>query len=243
MTSPRRVWQHRFEDRSESQLGDALESVDWVIQRLQRDYGEDLYVRPFANGNPTGQDFFVQLKGTDDTDHYRTSDGKWLSYPVELPNLIQWYSFVPPVIFIVWDIVRKMGYWTHIQPFVKNRLKADPTWLENSSGAKEPTRSVRIPTDQIIVENSVDSLKMAIEAEWGKIKHGKNHFEILYEANTYLSGDTLRSELPPVIGQQLKITELQAIVIAQPQEAEGWFTLAAAHYKNGNIVEALQSAA
>ena len=75
--NPRRVWQHQFEDRSESELSDVLQSVGWVIERLRHDYGEDLYARPFENGNPTGHDFFVQLKGTDDIGQYGKF-GKWL---------------------------------------------------------------------------------------------------------------------------------------------------------------------
>jgi len=75
MKTERRVWQHIFEDRSESQLSDAFESVGWVVQRLRRDYGEDLYARPFKHGSPTGQDFFIQLKGTDNVEQYRLRTG------------------------------------------------------------------------------------------------------------------------------------------------------------------------
>lgn len=165
MNTHRRVWQHVFEDRSESQLSDAFESVDWVVQRLRRDYGEDLFARPFENGNPTGQDFLIQLKGTDDVDQYRLRTGEWLSYPVELSNLVQWHSFTLPVIFVVWDIDNKVGYWTHIQPFIRSKLESDSTWLENRLGAKEPTRQVRVSTKQIIAEDNLDSLRSMIETE------------------------------------------------------------------------------
>ena len=63
----RQTWQHIFEDRSEAQLKDTFHSIGWIVERLRHDYGEDLFARPFENGNPTGHDFFIQLKGTDCT--------------------------------------------------------------------------------------------------------------------------------------------------------------------------------
>lgn len=241
MDSRRRVWQHVFEDRSESQLGDAFESVGWVVQPLRRDYGEDLHARPFEDGHPTGQDFSIQLKGTDDVDQYRLMDGQWLSYPVELPNLVQWYSYTLPVIFVVWDITHRVGYWTHIQPFIRGKLKADPTWLENTSRAKEPARRVRVPTSQIIAEDNLDSLKPVIETEWRKIEQGKSHFEILYQARGDPIDDTLNLGLPPAISQQLRITELRAVVAAEPREARGWLDLATIYYEIDNMDEALKA--
>lgn len=241
MNTHRRVWQHVFEDRSESQLSDAFESVDWVVQRLRRDYGEDLFARPFENGNPTGQDFLIQLKGTDDVDQYRLRTGEWLSYPVELSNLVQWHSFTLPVIFVVWDIDNKVGYWTHIQPFIRSKLESDSTWLENRLGAKEPTRQVRVSTKQIIAEDNLDSLRSMIETEWRKIDQGKSHFEILYRARIDPDDASLSPQLPPVIAHQLRITELQAIVTTNPNEAKGWLDLAAVYYDVDNISEALKA--
>ena len=240
MKTRRRVWQHVFEDRSESQLSDACESVDWVVQRLRSDYGEDLYARPFESGTPTGQDFFIQLKGTDDVDQYRLRTGEWLSYPVELSNLVQWHSYTLPVIFVIWDIVNKVGYWTHIQPFIRSKQESDSTWLENRSGAKKPTRNVRVSSNQLIAEDKLDSMRSVIEAEWRKIEQGKSHFEILYRARVDPADDTLSPKLPPVITHQLRITELQAIVTANPNEAKCLLNLASVYYDVDNMSEAFK---
>ncbi len=241
MNSRRRVWQHVFEDRSESQLSDAFESIGWVVERLRRDYGEDLYARPFENGHPTGHDFFIQLKGTNDVGQYRLRIGELISYPVELSNLVQWYSYTLPVIIIVWDIVNKVGYWTHIQPFIRSKLGSEPMWLENTSGAKEPTRKIIISAGQIITEGNLDSLKSLIEVEWRKIKQGKSHFEILYQASADPADSTLSPQLPPMIRHQLRITELQAYVIVNPNEAKGWLDLASVYYELNNMTEALKA--
>lgn len=236
----RRVWQHQFEDRSESQLSDAFESVGWVVERLRHDYGEDLYVRPFENGNPTCHDFFIQLKGTDDIEQYRIS-GEWLSRSVELSNLSQWNSYTVPVIFIIWDIKNMVGYWTHIQAFIKNKLGSDPQWLENKLGVKEPTRKVRISTSHKIYENDLDSLKLVINSEWKKIDQGKRHFEILYQATDDLTNSTMSPHLPTAIKQQLRITEIQAILTARPNDSKGWLDLAAVQYDSNNMPEALKA--
>ena len=192
------TWQHIFEGRSEAQLSDAFKSVGWEVERLKHDYGEDLFARPFKDGNPTGHDFFIQLKGTNDIEQYRLSDKKWLSYPIELVNLSQWYSFTLPVILIVWDITNRIGYWVQVQPFIRQKLEKDYDWLENTSGAKEPKRKIRIPSKQFIKEDNLDTLKPVIETEWRKIKKGKNHFEILYQDSTAKSQKS--HYLPPLYG-------------------------------------------
>jgi hypothetical protein len=56
------------------------------------DYGEDFLVRIFHKGNPTGHDFYVQLKGTKTVATFRLKSGE-LSCPIEAVTLKQWYSF------------------------------------------------------------------------------------------------------------------------------------------------------
>ena len=146
-----------------------------------------------------------------------------------------------PVIFIIWDIVNKIGYWTDIQSVIRSKVATDPTWLENKSGAKEPTRKIHVSMDQIISENNLDFLKLVIEAEWRNIEQGKRHFEILYQASVDPNDNTLSFQLPPIIKRQLIITELQAFVTANPDKAQGWLDLATIYYNVNNIAEALKA--
>ena len=203
--------------------------------------GKIYFARPFSGGNPTGQEFFIQLKGTDNIGQYFSTKGKSLSYPVHLSNLSQWFSYTLPVIFIVWDITSKVGYWVHIQPLIKDKLEADPNWLQNNSRSKEPTRKIHIPQNQTISENNMGSLQQTIDIEWRKIKQGKKYFEIIYQASADLSDDTINKKLPKTIQQQLRITELQAVVIAKPKDVRGWLDLAAVQYEVGNMTEALKA--
>ncbi|NIT60957.1 MAG: DUF4365 domain-containing protein, partial [Aliifodinibius sp.] len=103
-----------------------------VVESFVQDYGEDLYTRIFEQGNPTGYDFYIQLKGTDDVEQYALKGKPYFSYSVDLVNLKQWYTFTLPVIFVLWDIDKKIGFWVHLQPLIDNKLKANPSWLENS---------------------------------------------------------------------------------------------------------------
>ncbi|MCP4411864.1 MAG: DUF4365 domain-containing protein [Gammaproteobacteria bacterium] len=240
MKYQRQTWQHIFEGRSEDQLKDAFKSVGWVVERLRHDYGEDLFARPFENGNPTGNDFFIQLKGTDNVEQYHLRDKQTFSYPIELVNLMQWYSFTLPVILIIWDITSRIGFWLHVQPFIKQKLEINPNWLENKSGAKDPTRKIRIPSYQFVKEQNLDTLKPAIETEWRKIKKAKNHFEILYQANVDIS-EEYDPDLPSAIKRQLQLTELMAVVTVKPQKPQGWLNLAVIHYKMNDLNEALKA--
>jgi tetratricopeptide (TPR) repeat protein len=241
MKKSRRTWQHIFEDRSESQLNDAFQSVGWVVERLKKDYGEDLFVRPFENGNPVGHEFFVQLKGTDNIEQYFVDNGKYFSYPIELVNLEQWYTFTLPIILILWDINKRIGYWVHVQPFIKQKLAENLNWLDNISKAKEPKRKIYIPSTNLIKEQNLDALKSTIKTEWRKIEQGKNHFEILYRTVGDASDQANGPELPSAIKRQLRLIELKAMVIAEPRISKLWSELAALYYESNDIDEALKA--
>jgi len=91
------------------------------VDRFGKDYGEDLFVRIFENGVSTGKIFFVQLKGTGNTQQYTLKTGSF-SYVVDLVSLLQWHRSQFPVIFVLWDTEQRVGYWLHIQPYVDRLL-------------------------------------------------------------------------------------------------------------------------
>jgi len=241
MDAERRVWQHEIEDISESQLTEVFSRAYAVVERLRHDYGEDLYARPFLNGKPTGDDFFIQLKGTDNIKQYRLQSEAELSYSIGLANLKQWSSFTIPVIVVLWDTKNRISYWLHIQPFIQDRLKEKRIWLKNSTKAKKPTRTVRIPTSQCITENDLTSLMSVIEKEWGIIKQGKKQFELPHKADIKLHDKTLNPNLSISIRRQLKIIELQIATQERSQGFEVWLDLATAYYDLDNKAEALKA--
>jgi hypothetical protein len=118
----RKTWQHDFEELSEAQLRLLLVRFKWLIDRWGRDYGEDLFVRIFKDGVRTGHDFYIQLKGTDNAKKHELQASNSFSYSVDLSNLRQWSRLTFPVVFVLWDISDEVGYWLHVQPFIKSIL-------------------------------------------------------------------------------------------------------------------------
>jgi len=161
MTTPRRrkVWQHDTENVSEGQICEYFHRLGWDVDRFGKDYGEDLFVRIFEEGASTGKSFFVQLKGTNNIQQYALRT-RVFSYSVDVVNLLQWHRNQFPVIFVLWDIEQRVGYWLHIQSYVDKRLKKGPLWLK-----QEGKRNVHIPFDQLIPWGEDDSLLTLINAE------------------------------------------------------------------------------
>ena len=162
MTTPRRrkVWQHDTENISEDQISEYFHRLGWVVERFGKDYGEDLFIRIFEEGAFTGKAFYVQLKGTNNIQQYALKIGVF-SYVVDVVNLLQWHRNEFPVIFVLWDIEQRVGYWLHIQSYVDKKLKKDPLWLKQEEGK----RSIHIPFDQMIPWDGDNTLLAVINAE------------------------------------------------------------------------------
>ena len=241
MKTRRRTWQHEFEARSRDQLQDLLHSFGWVIESFSEDYGEDLYIRIFERGNPTGHDFYIQLKGTDNIKQYVLKKAPFFSYSVDLANLEQWHSFTWPVIFVLWDIEQRLGYWAHMQPLVEDHLQVDSHWLENLSQVKEPTRTIRIPIDNILKTSSdIEVLRVLIGNEYDKTKIGRQYFERLHQervkdfksdSESGVESSDQSLQLPPNVRQQFLIAQHTAAVTKDPSDIAAWLELAHIHYK------------
>jgi hypothetical protein len=162
MTTPRRrkVWQHDTENISEDQIREYFHRLGWEVERFGKDYGEDLFIRIFEEGAFNGKAFYVQLKGTKNIQQYALKTGVF-SYSVDIVNLLQWHRNRFPVIFVLWDIEQRIGYWLHIQSYADKKLKKEPFWLKQEEGK----RSIHIPSDQMIPWGEDDALLTLINAE------------------------------------------------------------------------------
>jgi len=130
----------------------------WQVDRI-KDYGEDLLVRIFEEGVYTGKAFYVQLKGTNNIQQYALKTGVF-SYGVDVVNLLQWHRNKFPVVFVLWDIEQRVGYWLHIQSYIDERLKKELLWLKQEEGK----RNIHIPSDQMIPWGEDDALLTLIDA-------------------------------------------------------------------------------
>jgi len=233
----RRPQEHIFEDRSGYQLGDAFAIHEWILESLSKDYGEDFFVRPVEKGALTGHDFYIQLKGTDNVEQYRLKRSKNFSYPISLANLRQWRRFAYPVIVILWDIDKQLGYWLHVQPFISQKLESDPNWLENPKNSKKPTGYIRIPTTAIVHHDSIAALSQLISSEHGRLR--KQLSETLLPTDVVLN-DHPDADLPTRIRDQLNIAQLQAAAYKEPTNSKIWWELATAYYQVEDLDNALK---
>ena len=251
MKRRRKTWQHDFEEISEAQFSLYVKTLGWAIDRFGRDYGEDLNIRIFEQGNPTGHDFYVQLKGSDNIQQYALTKNKYFHYAVDVINLQQWQRFTWPVIFVLWDITQNVGYWLHLQPFIEESLEANPNWLENPRSATKPKRNIRIPSKHIVRSPDIGLLKGVIDAEYEKTSFSRRYFKQLQEQREETLKRTLAPQLgaldisrqhpvlPPKVHQQARITQCQATIAADPSDVEAWLELAEIHYELKELDKAL----
>lgn len=247
----RKPWQHDFEEISEAQFSLFVKTLGWTVDRFGRDYGEDLNIRIFKQGNPTGHDFYVQLKGTDDVQQYALKKQDHFSYSVDVDNLQQWKGYTWPVIFVLWDIKQNIGYWLHMQPFIEQSVESDPSWLMNPRGAKKSKRKIHIPCKQAIRDQDVDLLRNVIDAEYEKISLSQQNFKEIQKQREETLKRTLTPQLeplvnlqksivfPPRVRQQIRITEYEAAIAAHPANIEALLGLAEVYYELNELDKAL----
>jgi Domain of unknown function (DUF4365) len=113
--APKRPRSHVLGEEGEASAAKAFRSQGWTVEKLSRDYGEDLLVRIFENGEATPYTFYVQVKSDSNLARRMVSNGAFLSYPIRFSHLQSWEKFWEPVIFAVWDPVHAVTYWEMIQ--------------------------------------------------------------------------------------------------------------------------------
>jgi hypothetical protein len=127
MSKPRYSKQSEQEAISRAQLDELLSNFGWVVNAIARDVGEDFVVQIYDDGISSGITFYVQLKSVEKYTRYRLKSGL-ISYPVEVEDLQHWYSSAVPVIFIVWNVKAKEGYWIEVKEAVNQLNKRNPDW-------------------------------------------------------------------------------------------------------------------
>ncbi|NVJ20640.1 DUF4365 domain-containing protein [Myxococcus sp. AM011] len=114
---PIRPRAHQLEDESIGALKSALEGVGWVVERLHKDYGEDLFVRIFKEGRPTPLSFFVQVKASDAPSLNRKRQCFVVRVGVE--HLRHWNGFWEPLFLMLYDARSGEIYWEEIHCFAR----------------------------------------------------------------------------------------------------------------------------
>src|SRR5688572_66301 len=105
---PSRPESHRGETASRKAFENSSPE-NWLVRRIEDDYGVDLEVEIFDGDAATGLTFKVQLKSK------KVKPGKGVSKSVEVSSLNYWLSQDVPVLVVLYDKSnRKLyGRWAH----------------------------------------------------------------------------------------------------------------------------------
>lgn len=118
----------------------------YSVERIVHDYGIDLILFSYNDeGEVEPGELLLQLKAKNQP--RILTDGKHLSFKIETADLQHWLRQPMPVILVVFDAVKEVGYWLYVQAYCqRKKLVPDP--------AKKET-VVRIP-----LENQVNPAAM-----------------------------------------------------------------------------------
>ena len=169
---PKRPRSHEIEDISRQRLRSIFGKLGWVVWDLYPDYGEDLLVRIFIEAKATHYSFFVQAKSTDKIEKYIQKGGTCLSYPIDIEHIEHWNNFWEPVVLTVWDSKSDTTYWTIIQDFLKDK---------NLNTQRKKTMNVKIPINNILNEESLNSILLRTRERYKRFEHARSGISILIE--------------------------------------------------------------
>lgn len=150
---PRRPRAHIIEDIARARLRETFGSVGWVIEDLSQDYGEDIFVRVFEEGQATPWSFFMQSKATDNIQRYLVEDKAELSFPIKTRHLEHWRHFWEPVVLTIWDSSSDITCWEFIQDFLDSLSE---TQLVRAK--EKATLRVRVPTFNRLDRKGIDQI-------------------------------------------------------------------------------------
>ncbi len=150
---PLRPRSHALEDESKVFTQSVLPS-EWVVEETKRDYGIDLRVEIFENGTATGDEFLIQLKATD---HLRTKGDFAVFYGLKTSTLRYYLLKRLPIVFLLYDARRKVGYWLWIKDYVRHQLDVfDPVW------SQKRTVSLVVPLSNSFDASAVESIRATL---------------------------------------------------------------------------------
>jgi hypothetical protein len=107
---PKRPHSHRVADQAVNRVESIFVNCGWACDRIQHDYGEDLFVQTALNDEVDPHRIFVQVKGTTDIQRFRN---KRLAYSLGVPKrlALRWARSAELVVIVLWDVGRDRGVW------------------------------------------------------------------------------------------------------------------------------------
>lgn len=158
---------HQIDDLAQRILRDALPPT-WIVNKQSEDYAKDYLVEiGDENGRLTGTSFYIQLKGQAEAD--LSADGATVPFSLESKYAEYYLDKVSdlPVFLILVDVNKKIGWWTFLQPL----LRDDQKWR------KQKSITLRLPTANSITEISQLQVAIVEANKWMRVNHPQSIHE------------------------------------------------------------------
>lgn len=144
---------HDIDSAGERLLREAMESLGWVVNAVEKDYGLDFNVQVFDGKSPTGTWFHVQLKSSASSDY--SADRSFISQEITVDHARHYaLELREPVLVIHADVESRRVYW--YAPQLDRQLR---TILAQT---KAQSTTFRVPTRQLLPDTA-PALLSAVE--------------------------------------------------------------------------------
>ena len=136
-----------MEDDAERLLTGFLPS-EWIVRRIEKDYGIDFEIEIVDQEDVTGNRFWVQLKSCDSPLVQHSGSNKvrpHVVYPMKTKDLCYAQSCPFPLLLMVADLKTREIYWSPLRNEIQSGLNSDrPEWQEQDSA------SIRLPLENTL---------------------------------------------------------------------------------------------
>jgi hypothetical protein len=185
---PKRPRQHVIEDLARVDLHYSFSNVGWTVENLDKDYGEDLFVRIFEDGKATPWSFFVQSKATDKLNQLLTKNGQNVAFSITSGHAQHWERFGgEPVVLAIYDTKAKKTYWEVIQSDLESTQ-------ELSVGRPRKFLTVHVPTDNLLDEEGLRRLRNRTKRRFERFEAQREGVQVLIDELRQKWGVTIEYE-------------------------------------------------
>ena len=124
---PKRPRQHELDTEAIDYIKSKL-PVSWTREEVNQDYGKDLFVEIFENGEATALEFRVQSKGHE---KFTIRHGDMVIQQVKISTLNYFEQLPLPILLIAYSSSKKLACYLWIKPYIHQILdKEQPKWRE-----------------------------------------------------------------------------------------------------------------
>jgi|GEM_PF-1370092 len=159
---------------------------EWEHREITgRDYGIDMEIELFEQGNPTGQILLLQIKGTTKTIPNGTK--RYFSFSIETKTLKYAERFITPFLLIICPVNNKKikAYYLWLQDYIKTYLDIDKVKWRNQKNV-----TLHVPKNNMMPSNekhlsfiSLFPKRLYSISEIGKFSHEMKFLRLSCEFN------------------------------------------------------------